>query len=732
LRLPGGVVDIATFRAALSAGVDVITPVPPDRWTMADAPAPACQNGGFLPDIREFDAEFFGISPPEARYMDPQQRLLLETTWEALEDAGLTREQLRGSATGVFIGLLTLDYLLLQLQAGRLASDDRFMVSGSEPSFVCGRISQVFDLRGPSMSITTASSSSLVATHLAVSSLRNGECDLAIAGGVNLLLTPEMSVFLNARGALSRTGSCRPFDRCADGIVRADGCAVVVLRRWADAQAAGDCTYAVITGTAANHNGAGPSLAMPSGDAQQELIRNALAAASVTPQDVGYVETSSAGSPLGDSVEIGALAAVFGPERPPEYPLVIGSVKAHFGHTDAAAGLVGLLRAAIVARTGTVSPQIHFREPNPAIPWDTKAVTVATEPLRLDLDAMPFVGVSSFGGSGSNAHAVLTAAPPGHARRPPDARVWPPVIVLSALTPSGLGRRAAEFGTYLDGMGLDELADVAYTAAVRRTHYRHRLAVVASDAADMAGKLRSFAAGDHDPAVMTGQALADGRPVTLMVCSGAFPRDHPVGMDLYHAAPTFRETMDRCDAAFRPALGRPVTDVLRAGPVPGDMACPALFCLQVALAAQLREWIAQPVAVVGDGAGRFAADHLAGRSSIAEAARRILDRGRMASGPSGLELAGGEESCLVDIGPRPALAARPEVRGRVVAEPIRPGEPERLSMIRAVARLHTNGVRVRWSSVLTGRCTSLPRYPWERTRYWFTDSPADSVRAELR
>ena len=438
-RFPGGADGPESFWSLLRDGVDAITEVPPERWSVdafydpdPDAPGKMyARHGGFVSGVDRFDPRFFGIAPREALSMDPQQRLLLEVAWEALEHAGQAPEELLDSDTGVFVGISTNDYAFRGADISHL---DAYFGSGNSMSAAAGRLSYVLGLQGPSVSLDTACSSSLVAVHLACQSLRSRECRLALVGGVNLILNPyPYMLFCKAR-MLAVDGRCKTFDAAADGYVRGEGCGVVVLKRLADAVADRDRILAVVRGTAVNQDGRSGGLTVPNGTAQEAVIRRALSAAGIQGADVAYVEAHGTGTALGDPIEIRALASSLGPGRPPERPLLVGSVKTNVGHLESAAGVAGLIKAVLSLHHGEIPPHLHLRRPNPYVPWAELPITIPTE--RMSWPAgyeRRIAAVSSFGFTGTNAHVVLeaqgaAAAPTGEADRPRH------VLALSART----------------------------------------------------------------------------------------------------------------------------------------------------------------------------------------------------------------------------------------------------------------------------------------------------------
>ncbi|MBS1244040.1 MAG: Beta-ketoacyl synthase, partial [Deltaproteobacteria bacterium] len=373
--------------APRGGGVDAISEIPRDRWDVdalydPDPEAPgriATRWGGFLPAIDGFDAAFFGISPREATTMDPQQRLLLEVAWEALEDAGQSPDRLAGTATGVFVGICNSDYIQLLIERGA-ESFDMYMSTGSAHSVTSGRLSYLLGLQGPSVSVDTACSSSLVAFHLACQSIRTGESRMAIAAGVNLICTPLTTIALSRSRMMAPDGRCKAFDASADGFVRSEGCGVIVLKRLSDALADRDRILALVRGTAANQDGRSSGITAPNGPSQESVIRAALAGAGVKPGEIDFVETHGTGTSLGDPIEVNALGAVFGGDRPPGHPLSIGSVKTNIGHVESAAGVAGLIKTVLALRNETIPPSLHFRRPNPHIRWEGIPIAVPVKP----------------------------------------------------------------------------------------------------------------------------------------------------------------------------------------------------------------------------------------------------------------------------------------------------------------------------------------------------------------
>jgi acyl transferase domain-containing protein len=501
----------AKFWALLRAGICTVTEVPTQRWSLADYydPDPAVANkmhvpyGSFLETIDRFDAGFFGIAPREALSMDPQQRLLLETSWEALEDAGIAPPTLFNSPTGVFVGLCGHDYETLLARHAPQLQNEIYAVTGNAGNIAAGRLAYTLGLTGPCLSIDTACSSSLVAVHQACVSLRNRECTLALAAGSNVIVQPDLSITFSKSNMLAPDGRCKTFDAAADGYVRGEGCGVVVLKRLTDALADGDRIWAVIRGSAINHDGRSSGLTAPSGPAQQAVIRQAWQNGQVDPDQIGYIEAHGTGTLLGDPIEIGALQAIFGPRQE---PLWVGSLKTNIGHTEGAAGIAGLIKVALALHSGEIPPHLHFQTPNPYIDWTAAALQVPTSPLPWPVD-QPLAGVSSFGLSGTNAHVVVAAADKKteerrqktgdtrHETRDTRQEIGGErvrayhLLTLSAKSEQALGALVGRYGAFLRATPEVDLGDLCYTAQMGRAHFAHRLACVGQSVETLAAQL---------------------------------------------------------------------------------------------------------------------------------------------------------------------------------------------------------------------------------------------------
>ena len=560
------------FFELLKNGVDATREAPEDRWNLRSFYDPdrripgklSTFRGGFLPQIDGFDAHFFGISPREAAYMDPQQRLMLEVSWEAMEDAGLVPERLAGGDVGVFVGAFTLDYKTLQLSYWNRDLIDSHTATGIMMTMVSNRISYLFDFRGPSMSIDTACSSSLVAVHLACGSLRSGECSIALAGGVNVMVTPEHTIAESKGGFLAPDGRSKPFSAAANGYGRAEGAGVVVLKPLSAAISDGDPIYAVIRGSAVNQDGHTNGITVPSGEAQERLIHEACRRSGVEPGQIQYVEAHGTGTPVGDPIEAGALAAALGVGRPKDNRCIVGSVKGNIGHTEAGAGVAGLIKAAMCIKNRQIPPNLHFDEPNPKIPFDQLPLRIPTTLEKWPECTGPaLAGINSFGFGGTNAHMIIEQAPCGVESEPPaDEPGSRLVFPISARSPEALNaaarlmrdyaRTAAEQGT--------RFADMYYSAALRRSHHDHRLGVVAGSSSELADLLDAHLNGEPRSAVANGTAPSAGRPRLVFVCTGMGPQWWAMGRQLFADEPVFRETILQCDELFRQEAELVVTD----------------------------------------------------------------------------------------------------------------------------------------------------------------------------
>ena len=639
-RVPGGGDDPASFWRLMHEGVDAITPVPADRWDHEafydpDPGAPgriATHSGGFLPTIDTFDAALFGIAPREAEGMDPQQRLLLEVTWEALEHAGHAPDRLQESATGVYVGVCSSDYAYLQLKSGDPRLLDAHFTSGIAHSVFSGRMSYLLGLRGPSLTIDTACSSSLVAVHLACQALRNGDCNMAIAGGVNLILAPDLFVALSHSRMLAPDGRCKTFDAAADGFARGEGCGVIILKRLSQAQAAGDRILAVIRGSAVNQDGPSSSLTAPNGPAQEAVIRAALAFAGVTPREVGFIEAHGTGTQLGDPLEVKALGAVFGDRN---QPLIVGSVKTNIGHLEAAAGVSGLIKVILSLQHGTIPPHLHFGTPSPHIAWQDLPFVVPRTPVPWQpINGRRIGGVSSFGFSGTNAHVVLEEAPAiPVATEVSCGRSY--LFALSARDPVALAQLAGRHAAALAQPRNDTLADICHTANGGRAHFADRATIITGTIDGLRAGLEALSRGEDASGLIHERLARRDPPRIAFLFSGQGAQYAGMTKGLYDASQVFRAALDRCAAMLRPYLDRPLLDVLftqDAGAALIDQTVytqPALFAVEFALTELWRSWGLIPAAVIGHSVGEYVAACVAGVFSLQDGLRLVALRGQL-------------------------------------------------------------------------------------------------------
>ncbi|WP_253774310.1 type I polyketide synthase, partial [Goodfellowiella coeruleoviolacea] len=615
-RLPGADGPDA-FWALLRDGVDAVTDTPEQRWDREPDPdggRPAgTGRGGYLDQVDRFDAAFFGISPREAAATDPQQRLMLEMAWEVFEDAGIRPADVRGDRVGVFVGAIRDDYATLLHRRG-LSAITPHSNTGVQRGIIANRVSYALGLTGPSLTVDTAQSSSLVAVHLAIESLRRGECATAVAGGVNLNLAPHSAVAGARFGGLSPSGRCATFDESADGYVRGEGGAVVLLKPLDRALADGDDVYAVIRGSAVNNDGSTDTLTAPSRAAQAAVLRAAHTASEVDSTEVQYVELHGSGTPVGDPVEAAALGEVFAPGRAAGDPLVVGSVKTNIGHLEGAGGIVGLLKAVLAIRHGRIPASLHFRTPNPRIDLDGLRLRVQTTTDGWPNPSAPLVaGVSSFGMGGTNCHVVLTQPPAveAPAAEPTTRRATAIPLLLSARTPEALDGQADRLRALL-ATGADR-TDVGFSLATTRTHFAHR-AVLLGD--DLATAVRGVA--DHA-----------GEPVFVFPGQGS--QWVGMGVRLWDTEPVFAEAMQRCAQALAPHVDWSLRDVLSDAEAMSrdDVVQPALWAVMVSLVELWRSYGVRPAAVVGHSQGEIAAACAAGILSLADGATVVARRSRM-------------------------------------------------------------------------------------------------------
>ena len=644
-RFPGAA-DAGEFWQLMADGRDAVSVVPADRWDAdeffdpdPDAPGKmVARRAGFVDDVAGFDAPFFGVSAREAMFMDPQHRLMLETAWSAIEHAGMAPSALAGTQTGVFMGLSTHEFAGMIVRLSRLEDIDFYSGTGCSPAAGAGRISFRLGLKGPAMIVDTACSSSLVALHQACQALDSGDCDLALVGGVNVILTPIPMINFSRARMLAPDGRCKTFDAAADGYVRGEGCGVVVLKRTDDALRDGDSIRAVVRGTAVNQDGASGGLTVPNGAAQQQVIATALRRAGVDAADVDYLEAHGTGTSLGDPIEVQAAGAVFGEGRDPDRPLLIGSVKTNIGHLEAASGIAGLIKVALAFEHELLPRHLHFTEPSPYIPWDRLPVRVVDEATVWQRTKRPRIaGVSSFGFSGTNAHVVVEEAPTVETAigGPPErARGEHRLLPLSARTPEALALLASRYRDWMDSNPDVPLADICAAAGAGRSHFEHRAALVV----DSRGRARRLlgALRDDRPAPGLTRGSFDDRPKTAWLFPGQGSQFPGMARTLFDSEPVFRETMQRCADVLDGVLSRPVLEVMFDTGPDGEgalrntvFAQPALFAVEMALARLWQSWGIQPDIVLGRSVGQYAAACVAGVFGLEDGARLIAERGRL-------------------------------------------------------------------------------------------------------
>ncbi|MBB2992923.1 phthiocerol/phenolphthiocerol synthesis type-I polyketide synthase B [Mycolicibacterium iranicum] len=643
--LDGNIEGPDAYWQFLTEGRSSVREVPGDRWSWFDDGTPegaaALANttkwGSFLRDLDAFDAEFFEIIPREAARMDPQQRLLLEVTHEALENAGIAADSLAETRTGVFAGASAGDYA--QLGSTDLSGVDAWYGTGGSISIIANRVSYYFDLRGPSVTIDTACSSSLVAIHLAVQSLRTGDSDLALAAGVNLLLSPAGTRSLDQAEAMSPTGQCHAFDAAADGFVRGEGCGVAVLKRLSDAQRDGDRVLAVVRGSAVNQDGRSNGLMAPNPSAQMAVLRAAYAAAGVNPREVDYVEAHGTGTLLGDPIEARALGTVLGKGRPADAPLLVGAVKSNLGHLEAAAGIAGFAKAVLALQHNEIPGNLGYQSPNPHIPFDKLRLKVVAEHTDWAPAGRPRrAGISSFGFGGTNAHVVVEQAPVAAPSRDDTSADEPPsavtTLVVSGKTPERIASQAAVLTEWLAGPEGSQaaLADVAHSLNHHRSQHGRFATVVARDTAQAVAGLAALASGQSAPGVVPA-AVSAPKPGTVFVYSGQGSQWPGMARQLLADEPDFARAVDAIEPVFVEQVGFSLRDILAEGrEISGDAQVqPVLMGLQLALTDLWRSYGVHPDAVIGHSMGEVTAAVVAGALSVADGLKVIAQRSSIMS-----------------------------------------------------------------------------------------------------
>jgi len=724
-RFPGGADSPRALWDLLASGVDAISEIPAQRWSVAacydpDVEAPgrsATRFGGFLGEIDGFDAYHFGIAPREAALMDPQQRLLLEVSWEALEHAGRPPDSLNGSAAGVFVGISTNDYLQKQVQSQPLTTIDAYLATGNAHSVAAGRISYLLGLHGPAIAVDTACSSSLVAVHLACESIRSGACDMALAGGVGILLCLENYISLSKARMMAQDGRCKTFDAAADGFVRSEGCGMVVLKRLSTAVAAGDRIMAVIRGSACNQDGRSNGITAPNGPAQQAVLRAALANAGIAGGDVSFVETHGTGTVLGDPIEVDSLTAVLGDGRASGRPLLLGSIKTNLGHLEAAAGIAGLIKAVLALHHGAIPPNLHFKDPNPHIAWDSfPYLKVPTTLTPWDATVgKRLAGVSAFGFSGTNVHAVLESAPQASA---PASQVPERTLHLLAVSTSsapGLGAAVADLARVF-AVSEAALPDLCYSVNTGRASLAHRVAFVAASLSEMLAQLAAYERG-----------FESRQPPPLLFVFGPEAIALSETQALAQAQPAYRAAFDQC------------------GPI--GSAEHRTFAHGYALSALWGSWGVRPAATLGIGSGELAAAVTAGAASLEDALRVWAKPGHVVDyGPTHIPLFsahfGGQVTRAsyrvggyCDAGQSGAglAAALAAARAAGISRQLTLSAAGLERLVVMAGELFDQGVALDWrgfDQAYVRHRVDVPTFPFCRQRYWFDavdESPASAA-----
>jgi acyl transferase domain-containing protein/NAD(P)-dependent dehydrogenase (short-subunit alcohol dehydrogenase family)/acyl carrier protein len=655
----------------LTQGIDVISEVPRGRWDIQALYHPdasragkiASRFGGFLNHLEEFDAAFFSISPREAPHVDPRQRVMLEIAWEALEDAAIPPTSLAGSKTGVFAATLTSDYDQILSRDIRLFQV--YSGTGTANSIIANRISYFLDLHGPSITLDTACSGSLVAVDLACKSLRAGESDIALAGGIAINLLPNGDVFFSRAGSLSPDGRCHTFDSNANGIVRSEGAGIVVLKRLSDALASGDRIYAVVRGSAVNHDGRSNGITSPNGEAQEAVIREAYRQAGVSPGAVQYVEAHGTGTPVGDPIEVKALISVLETDRPAGFACVLGSAKSNIGHTESAAGIAGLIKVALALKHRTIPLNLHLRELNPLIPASSFPVTVYQQVGAWPVPSAPLIaGISSFGFGGTNAHVVLEEAHAPEISHAAARSAW--LLPLSARSPEALKSMAAAFEDFLEDRGAGvELGDICYTASVGRSHHEYRLAVPARSKQELRDHLAAFRKEEElPPGAAFSQSPRLEPPRIVFMFSGQGTPYENMGRRLFEEEPAFRDMLQECDRILQGLAGWSLIEKLMTADVEAQLSAevsqPTIFAFQVALAALWRSWGIEPAATIGQSLGEVAAAHVAGALDLADAMRIVYHRSRLLRSVVGLG-----RTAVIGVPPREAEEILQNIEGSI-------------------------------------------------------------------
>ena len=708
-RFPGGVRTPQDFWSLLQSGRDVLRDIPNDRWDIDEHYDPVVtvpgkiyvRQGYYLDNIDQFDPQFFGLSPREAESLDPQQRLVMEVCWETLEHAGIAPTSLKGGKTGVFVGQYWDDYSSQRIYCTDNREIDRYAQLSALRGLTAGRICHILDSHGPAIQLDTACSSSSLAVHLACQSLRSGESDVALAGGVSLILAPEHLIGICQMAALSPDGRCKTFDASADGFGQGEGCGVIALKRLADAQADGDNVLAVVQGSAANHDGQARTVTTPSGPAQRAMLRDALKDAGIEPQQVDFIETHGTGTPLGDPIEVSAIGRVFCEDR--ENALYLGAVKANVGHLDSAAGIAGVIKVVLSLQHKTIPLHRNFSEPNRHIPWDDWPIKIPLENTAWE-GKERFAGISAFGMSGTNVHIIVgeTPEPSVPNERQLSTSGTKQLFTLSARTEGALSDLAKRYADMLGAegrLGEVSVASLCYSAATGRSHFSYRAAFAADDPLKLTHALNDFAAGRATPGAITGVA---GRraPKLALLFTGQGAQYIGMGKELYEAHPIFKATLDRCAKLFESHLEHHLLEVMWTSETlhQTEYTQPALFAIEYSLAKLFEEWGIVPDLLLGHSIGEYAAACVAGVFRLEDAVRMVAARGRLMQS---LPVGGKMISVVTDeVSAKAVIAEFPSVSIAAVNAPqsiVLSGEGQAIDVI--AGRLDSQGIKITELSV---------------------------------
>lgn len=770
------------FWRLLRGGKEAIAPIPQDRWEVSafydpDPETPGKMNvacGGFLDSIDGFDADFFGMSAEEVEHTDPQQRLFLEVAWEALENAGIAPVSLAKSQTGVFTGLCTIDYhRLLYKNYDRLSS---YSGTGTTMSITANRLSYLLDLQGPSMAIDAACSSSLVTVHLACQSLRSGESNLCLAGGINLILSPDSTISSAKTRLLSVEGRCKSFDAEADGYARGEGCGVVVLKRLADAVAHNDNILAVIRGSAVNHNGLSNSLSAPNGLAQQTVIRQALKNAGVEPATVGYIDAHAVGTGIGDAIEFKALQAVYGEGRQPNLPCGVGSVKTNIGHLEAAAGISALIKVILALKHQAIPAHLHLNQLNPYISLqDSFYIPTQLQPWSRG-ETSRLAGVSAFGFGGTNAHVILEEAP-SKLKQQLEVRPSPHLhlVTLSAQNASALQQLTQEYLDLIEAQPEIDLGSLAYTANTGRNHFRHRLCAIAESTLQLRQQLESFVKGQSADDWWTGEVKGRRRPKVAWFFPGNTFNIDAADL-LAQTQPAWSKAIERCEKIARSYLSQPLfssASRLNLSPLEKLQRDRCIsFAIEYSLAQLWLDWGIKPKAVMGRGVGELVAAAIAGTIELEDALKLVAIQ------PLQTDEAARDSflRAINQIRPQiPLISARNSLDEKIVTSeywsnywqqpesdcnPLEalsdyqlvltmgtratiptPNDTQYLfsygykpeaswqEIVHSLGNLYVCGIEIDWSHFdRHRRPLALPTYPFQRQRYWFAPASETTVK----